>query len=164
MSWQLSCHDICKIVIWLDNWNHDYNKENFLKISVMNSLTLCEMNIRSWSASFWCWPTSGTIMACLQGKSSNCGGVVYDKCSGRWQPSSLEAIWLIAVFLLDCLLWCWEKPLNHYVMMLWVHKPFYLFELHIGGLMQQIRNFIANALGLCLSCTHPSICCWSLGQ
>ena len=33
---------------------------------------------------------------------------------------------------------------------------------HIDGLMRERRNFIANALQLRLSCTHPSICSTSL--
>ena len=35
-----------------------------------------------------------------------------------------------------------------------------IFGSHIDGLMQERRNSIANALGLRLSCTNPSI--WSM--
>ena len=43
MSRQLSCRDMCKIVIWLDHQNRNQDKYNFYKISSMNSLTIYEI-------------------------------------------------------------------------------------------------------------------------
>ena len=44
MSRQLSCRDTCKFVTALNHINHNYNKENFHKISIMNSWALCEID------------------------------------------------------------------------------------------------------------------------
>ena len=46
MSWQLSCHDMCKIMTWLDYQNHDYSKENFQKIFILSSKNCCKMCLR----------------------------------------------------------------------------------------------------------------------
>ena len=43
MSHPHSYRDIYKFVTCLDHHNHDYNHENFHKISFISSLTLCEM-------------------------------------------------------------------------------------------------------------------------
>ena len=36
MSWQLCCHDMRKIVTWLDDQNHNYSKQNLKKSQLWN--------------------------------------------------------------------------------------------------------------------------------
>ena len=43
MSRQLSCRDMCEIVIWLDHYNHNDSKDNFHKNQILISLNLGEM-------------------------------------------------------------------------------------------------------------------------
>ena len=36
MPWQLNCHDMCKIMTWLDHYNQNQSKQNHHKISIMS--------------------------------------------------------------------------------------------------------------------------------
>ena len=50
MSWQLSCHDMCKFVIWLKHKNTNYSSNDFHKILIMSSKQFVE-----WTPGLFGW-------------------------------------------------------------------------------------------------------------
>ena len=51
MSWQLSCHDMCKILTWSEYYFSHQSKSYSYNIWIMSSWTLCEIGL--WSKLRW---------------------------------------------------------------------------------------------------------------
>ena len=52
MPWQLSCHGMCKIVIWLDYWNQNKSQNNVQKILTVSSYNICETRPSNWPVGY----------------------------------------------------------------------------------------------------------------